>query len=375
MKKSQKTMMEHSEVKIKLLETYLKKYLQILSLSPYTDDIYLYDLFSGEGIYENGGKGSPIIFLETIKNTYFINKGKNIGKFNCHFNDLDKNKIEKLKNIVEREKLHYSSIGELNFTTEDYNDILKSVVNEVNQFKNEKAFVFIDPYGYKDIRIKDISQLLKSNKSEVLLFLPTQFMFRFEKKGSPVCLLEFINEIVPIDEWPKSETGIDFIEKLTEAFRNLLPNYFIDSFIITRELNQFFCLFFFTSHIYGFDRMLESKWELDEQEGRGWQINSENNLFSLLEDKANTHKFESKLKDFLKVDRTNGDIYKFTLKHGHLVTHANDILKKFQNEVGLIVNSKDGSRPRKSAFYIGWENYKKNPDKIKIKIESCQNQV
>lgn len=76
MKASQQTMMEHSEVKIRLLETYLKKYLQILSLSPFTSDIYLYDLFSGEGIYENGGKGSPIIFLETIKNTYFAHETK-----------------------------------------------------------------------------------------------------------------------------------------------------------------------------------------------------------------------------------------------------------------------------------------------------------
>ena len=256
MKASQQTMMEHSEVKIRLLETYLKKYLQILSLSPFTSDIYLYDLFSGEGIYENGGKGSPIIFLETIKNTYFAHRNKGIGKFNCLFNDFNRNKIEKLKTIVQEKKLHYSDIGELNYSIEDYNDILKSVVNEINQFKNEKAFVFIDPYGYKDIRLKDISQLLKSNKSEVLLFLPTQFMFRFEKKGAPECLLEFINEIVPFDDWPKSETGIDFIEKLTEAFRNSLPNYFVDSFIITRELNQFFCLFFFTSHIYGFDRIV-----------------------------------------------------------------------------------------------------------------------
>lgn len=366
MKLSQQTMMEHSEVKIRLLETYLKKYLQILSLSPFTSDIYLYDLFSGEGIYENGGKGSPIIFLETIKNTYFAHRNKSIGKFNCLFNDFNRNKIEKLETIVQEKKLHYSDIGELNYSIEDYNDVLKSVVNEINQFKNEKAFVFIDPYGYKDIRLKDISQLLKSNKSEVLLFLPTQFMFRFEKKGAPECLLEFINEIVPFDEWPKSETGIDFIEKLTEAFRNSLPNYFVDSFIITRELNQFFCLFFFTSHIYGFDRMLESKWELDEQEGRGWQINSENNLFSILENKADTHKFENKLKKFLEHERTNGDIYMFTLKNGHLVTHATEILRKLQDV--LDINTFDGSKPRKNAFYISWENYKNNPSKIKIKI-------
>ena len=60
-KESQKTMFEHSEVKVKLLETYLKRYFNILNNAQFVGDIHYFDLFSAEGIYENGGKGSPII--------------------------------------------------------------------------------------------------------------------------------------------------------------------------------------------------------------------------------------------------------------------------------------------------------------------------
>lgn len=274
--------MQHSEVKIRLLRLYLERYLNILTQSKHFGDIHLYDLFCGEGIYEGEGKGSPIVILETIKNIFYANKSNgNSDKFNCMFNDIEKWKIEKLqKEIIDR-KLHYSEIGSLRFSQKDYRELVPSIAQEINGLTKQKAFVFIDPYGYKDIKVADIKSLLKSNRSEVLLFLPTQFMFRFEEKGTPECLLEFINELMPAEQFPVSETGVDFIENLTEAFRNTMgKGYFVDSFIITRDKNQFFCLFFFTSHIYGFDRMLDAKWKIDEEEGRGWNSQTENSLFS-----------------------------------------------------------------------------------------------
>ena len=70
MRESQKIMMQHSEVKIQLLRLYLERYLNILTQSKSCGDIYLYDLFCGEGIYESDSKGSPIVILETIKNVF-----------------------------------------------------------------------------------------------------------------------------------------------------------------------------------------------------------------------------------------------------------------------------------------------------------------
>ena len=372
MKESQKVMMQHSEVKIKLLRLYLEKYLNILSQSKYCDDIHLYDMFCGEGIYNVDSKGSPIVILETIKNIFYANKavGNLIGKFNCLFNDREKWKIEKLQNEISKRKLHYSEIGKLEFSEKDYRNLLPEIVSEINKLKKQKAFVFIDPYGYKDIKASDIKAILQSNKSEVLLFLPTQFMFRFETKGTPECLVEFIDELIPIDQWPVSETGVDFIENLTEGFRKYFgKDYFVDSFIITRDKNQFFCLFFFTSHIYGFDKMLDAKWEIDKEDGRGWSLNSENSLFSHLDKKANTDKFEHKLIDYLKTERTNGELYEFRVHNGHLATQTNEILTKFQNEGKLAVVKADGTPARKSSFYLCYKNFKDDPNKIKIKIK------
>lgn len=371
MKEAQLTMMEHSAVKIELLRRYLERYLNILTQSSYIDGIHVYDLFCGEGIYEDGGKGSPIAILETIKNIHFAGhgSGKKRGKFNCLFNDIDPGKLDKLQCEIRRLHLHYPLMGQLLFKSEDYRNLLPKVVREINDYSNQKAFVFIDPYGYRDIRMSDIADLLHSKKSEVLLFLPTHFMFRFESKGTPESLVQFINDLMPVEQWPKSDTGIDFIENLTEAFRAFLGSrFFVDSFIISRNRNQFFCLFFFTSHIYGFDRMLDVKWQIDEEDGRGWRYDSRDSLFHQVTAKANTSKFESILLDFLKTERTNADLYEFRLHNGHLASHANDILRKLQIDEKLISLNSDGTLARKSAFYLDYKNYRDNPNKITVRL-------
>ncbi len=372
MKESQQIMMPHSEVKIRLLKLYLERYLNVLTQSKYFGDINLYDLFCGEGIYEGEGKGSPIVILETIKEIFYANKssGNSTDKFHCLFNDIEKWKVEKLQNEISKRNLHYSEIGKLRFSQKDYKTLVPEVAQEIAGLKKQKAFIFIDPYGYKEIKATDIKTLLQSNKSEVLLFLPTQFMFRFETKGTPECLIDFIAELMPIEKWPVSETGIDFIENLTDAFREYLgKDYFVDSFIITRDKNQFFCLFFFTSHIYGFDRMLDAKWKIDEEDGRGWDYNIENSLFSSVQKTANTEKFEKKLIEFLKEERTNGELYEFRVHNAHLANHANEILIKFQKGGKLISLKQDGTPARNSSFYLSYKDYRDQPKKIKIRLK------
>src|SRR5690606_32371005 len=218
------------------------------------------------------------------------------------FNDKDPKMIEALEVNVAHSKLHYSQMGTIDYERKDYKDLCPVVVSMLKGLpKKEKAFVFIDPYGYKDVRFSEIRDLLANKNSEVLLFLPTHFMFRFNEKGTPESLYQFIEDIVPRDHWPKSETGLEFVENLKLAFQSKLgESFFVDTFLISRDKNQFFCLFFFTSHIYGFDRMVDAKWEIDEEDGRGWKYKAEvDNLFSQASKGPNTSKFEQNLRKYL----------------------------------------------------------------------------
>lgn len=369
MKDSQKYLFEHSEVKVKLLSLYMERYLNILLLAKYINKVILFDLFCGEGIYEDGGKGSPIILLEAINN--LPNDKMLQNEFDIYLNDIKPYKINNLKYEINERGLKSDKINMLVFSTNDYQKMLPFVVSKFFGFKKTRGFVFIDPYGYKEIRFSHIRELLKPGTTEVLLFLPTQFMFRFEDKGTPQSLIDFISELIPKTEWPKSNTGIEFIERLKEAFKvRLGSDKFVDTFIITRDKNQFFCLFFFTSHIYGFDRMLDAKWQIDDEEGRGWKYNDGQDLFSEIQRSPNTYKLEKSLREFLKNNnRTNAEVYEFTLHQGFLPQHTVELLKNFQNSGILELKAKDGMKNKKGAFYINYPNYNKNPDRINLTIK------
>lgn len=377
MRDSQINPYDHSDIKVQLLKIYLEKYINILSLAQGVKEVEVYDLFCGEGIYENGKEGSPVIILKLIKDIFYRNKvrASSVVKYNCHFNDISKNKIDKLRRYIQLKKIHYPEIGTLNFHSEDYQNI-KTKVSSKN-IPGCKSFVFIDPYGYKEISIEDIKQMLSNRHTEVLLFLPTQFMYRFEKDATPNSLYKFLTEVLTEEELGKSISGIDFINKLRDGFGNILKDkHYVDSFIITRDVNQYFALFFFTSHLYGFEKFLEAKWDIDESEGRGWSSSfSKVDLFSKLEVQANTDKFEENIVQYIHEKRSNIEIHKFTIENRHLIKHTVQILKNLQNTNKLEVLLMNGNNARKGSFYIGWNEAKSKVNKCFIKIKLWHNPV
>ena len=127
-------MFEHSEVKVKLLQTYLKRYFNILNNSKFIGDIYYFDLFSAEGIYENGGKGSPIIVLESIKNAYYTSKHKNgnSGKFHSLFKSTHINRKPTHRDFI------YLMLQKRNpsFILANLNFLIQNITNSIFQSSN-----------------------------------------------------------------------------------------------------------------------------------------------------------------------------------------------------------------------------------------------
>jgi len=363
---------DHSAAKVQLLGGYLKRYLNIISNDGYTDIIHMHDLFCGRGIYEDGGEGSPIVTLRNIKETYYSQIAKSPRKkpkINCHFNDIKQDVIDKLRTAINEKSLHYPEIGNLFLTTNDYNEEVERLKDVFKKFQNEKAFVFIDPYGYKEVKANDIKDLLDcKNKSEVLLWLPIQFMYRFSDAGTPEVLKNFITQL-DVQDKVKSATHVwEFIALLKDGFQKYLgSNFFVDRFTLKKEENTVFCLYFFTSHIRGFEKMLEAKWEIDMEQGRGWQYNASGpNLFSSLK----TNELADKIKAALKIDkRTNGQVYEFCLRLGYLPKHVNEIFKDWQNSGIIDVVLNNGRTARKGAFYISYENFKKEASKVTFQLK------
>lgn len=378
-KESQVDHYEHSAVKVRLLKEYLQAYLSAISHSPYFDAIHVYDLFCGEGIYPNGGKGSPIIILDTIEEIKGGSTNTNLHATRFHFtiNDIDENSLCKVKAYLESNSEKTEWLSSIAVHNRNYRDFIPELSNKFRSLRREKAFVFIDPYGYSDIYVSDIKDLLAGNNSEVLLFLPTQFMYRFDNDAAPDSLIRFVGELDPNAEWTSSNTGLEYIDKVKNGFRKSLNgDYFVDTFVIAKAKNEFFCLFFFTAHIFGFEKMLEAKWSIDNEEGRGWRPENyvknsgQIDLFAETKEEPVTYNLEKKLSNFLSEWRTNKELYHFILEAGFLPRHATPLIKDWaaRNKVE-VENLEQPGLPVKK-YFIDYTNYKPAvAAKVRIKLK------
>lgn len=360
-------LLSHSEAKVKLLGDYLYKYLSIIANDKYTNYIRLFDLFCGQGKYENEGDGSPLVILRKL-NEFYQSENNKMPTIDCYFNDFSIDKIEILKSAISNDNCYENSLGKTRFFSDDYLEIIETLPSQLPKLKGEKSFLFIDPYGYREIKASHIKSLMQHKNAEILLWLPTQHMYRFSENGTPESLHAFIEELTLYNEWKPTDNVWKFINQIKNGFRDHLGDeFYVDTFTIQKDPQTVFCLFFFTSHIKGYEKMLETKWNIDTEYGKGWEY-SGNTPGLFFEHKTN--KLEEKLKDFLRTEaKTNGQVYEFTLKEEYLPKHTNEIFKDWQNNGMISVITKDGIDARKKSFYVNYENYFNQPDRVKIKLK------
>jgi hypothetical protein len=119
---------------------------------------------------------------------------------------------------------------------------------------------------------------------------------------------------------------------MKDGFRRYLSQQkiFVGTFTLERDKQNVYCLFFFTSHIIGFQKMLETKWKMDTAQGRGFTLEKTLPLFNGVQGSN----YPQKLMDFIcnSQYRTNEDIYNFGLLNGYLPKHTNQILRQWKKE-------------------------------------------
>lgn len=336
-KKSTKHILRpHSKAKVGLYVKYLAVYLNVLHRVSFVKKIFLFDLFAGEGIYEDGEKGSPIQTVETVKNHYFFNK-KSCKDIDIVFNDVGNSDIEPNKKKIERVEEFVSKIFKpqnvhIYYEEKDYNNLLPKLLHKLNSFdESKRALLFIDPWGYKDIRPNEIKELLANGKTELILFLPISFMYRFAGKaindylGGAKALEKFLTELFG-GNLPDITNIIKFIISIKERFKEYLNMSYIDTFTLRPDKSNLFCLFFFTQNKKGFEKMIHAKWTIDKVRGKGFDEGASLGLF----DEIALSGYDIKLKDFIvkSEGRTNNEITDFGYLNGFLPNHSSEYFKE-----------------------------------------------
>ena len=379
------TMQIHSKAKVDFYKTYLERYVAILCQSQYIRHIRIYDVFCGMGIYDDGGKGSPVVAYDTIKGIYEAHSITNKTEIELVVNDKSEARIAKVKEYIDLNKHSYCNVRPYNL---EINQLLGVIVPEINNTPADtRNLVFIDPYGYKDIKKELLLELMKNGRTEVILFLPISHMQRFTNAAiqdedaiiqyEP--LREFVYSFFPDTNHPIRQNTVKAIEYINYVANALKfdNKFFATSYFIERDKANYFALFFMSSNIFGFEKILETKWKLDEEHGGGFRLPEKEQTIDMFADEfaletknENARRLKKILEEALKSPKTNNDIYELVVRNEFLPKHANEVLKDLQNTNPKfsVIDILTGKKARKSAFYLTYKNYSSEPV-VKMQIE------
>jgi three-Cys-motif partner protein len=295
------------------------------------------------------------------------NSGKPITPISLLVNDNDTQKLENVKS-----KIDFQDIADfhIEYHNKDANEMFDLVATRLSKFpKDNRNLIFIDPYGYSDIKKDKITSLLKNNYTEIVLFLPVMHMYRFiktafrhEKNPHFENLRNFILSFFNDPKKINTNSIFEFIRSLKEAF-SIDDTYFTCSHYIERGNGSYYALFFISSNIYGLEKMLETKWTLDPGKGKGFKQNENQMQLSMFDEEMEEYDILQSITTLENVVHqaikqkgilTNVELYELTIKNEFLPKHVNSALNKLieKKRIQKIGNSK--------GYGVNYSNYRNN---------------
>jgi len=364
---TRQTLAEHSTAKVEVFTYYLGVYLNILGKASVVRKVHVYDLMCGEGEYADGRQGSALAGPQRVLR-YFKEYPSETLNIRYVLNDAGMSDVEKGHRKIDRVRERVQAIpfalapNGLERITIQYfalpcAEAMARVIDRVQQLPpfQEKALLFIDPWGYKDISIEDLRAALAGGHSEVLLFLPAEMMFRFATKAyhedfeGGKALQQWLKELFP-EALPRFANVHDFINQFRHRLKARLQISYSSRFTLETTKHNTYSLFYFTSSRKGLQAMLETQWNQDPAAGSGHRVEQTFTLFK----PGELTNYSARVEAYLAAadSRTNEDLLEFGLVEDFLPKHTADVLRVLATTGRLKIWAPDGQPIRKGAFYL-----------------------
>jgi three-Cys-motif partner protein len=190
-------MKDHTRAKHRILEEYLKGWFPILS--KFKRILYL-DGFAGSGEYDDGSVGSPIIALR-VANDHILKLEADINFFFIENHTKRCNYLEsKLDQLYQKTKDGKYAKLRPNFTVQviegEFNATMNNLLSGI-QTNLIPTMAFIDPFGYSDLNLDVLSNILRFDQCELLITYMVGFLDRFVFEGGHI---ESIKKLLDLDD-------------------------------------------------------------------------------------------------------------------------------------------------------------------------------
>jgi len=264
----------HTIAKIEILENYLERWFAILGRSARGSDLLYVDGFAGPGRYMNYPTGSPIAALRaSTKARSAMGASWAAGDIHCAFVESDLKRFEHLRDHLDA----FSSFERLiiHLFHDTFVNGLSSLKTQLPYFfsTSRPVMAFIDPFGATGAPYSIVSDILSSERSEVLINFDTDAVVRIFEAGTSSGHERVLRDIYGDDSWTELE---QYRGSFTELCRLAVAIYkrrlrsitgikYVFAFEMRDRANTLeYHLIFASQHPKGLEKMKEAMKELDQ---------------------------------------------------------------------------------------------------------------
>ncbi len=344
-------------VKILIYQQYLKSYLPKVLMQ--YGKCFIADLFCGPG-KSGASDGSPLVLLNVARNIManpILRRKWQNPEVTIVFSDSDKSHTDNLGRILKQNDypMGIKIVGPL---CEDFNSILVKIGEAFKRIMAPK-FVFLDPFTYSDVKIKDVKTLIDTPAAEVLLFLPTFHSYRFVKCADDVGALRLFLENFTDRGCANYRDISDFNESIRRKLRSDFGLKYVRAVGLEDGARKN-ALFYLTKHITGMLLMNNLVWKYT-RDGVTVKAKRESDpaLFDLSTLSVNFQRIKDVFQEYIRVEKrlSNVEIIDFIAQNCFTTRYVNDILKEMKKQGLVDVEYKTSDKIQ--GFYVAdshWNN-------------------
>lgn len=350
---------EGTQIKLYILRKYLKEWLPVFisKRDKFWKDIYLYDMFAGEGKDSDGVNGSPLIILEEIMPYCNTITNENL-KLNVLFNEYDnkrfvalqQNITDKLTKCINSESCPSAKSCILNVSVknQEFKNLFLEKFPQIKKTDKLPRFMFLDQFGIKQITENIFKQLTGLKRTDFIFFISSSFANRFAEQPEFKTYLNLSRQSFDTSK-PYHCHRVVF-----DYYKQLIPReteYYLAPFSIKKG-NNIYGLIFGTNHLLGIEKFLNICWNINKNTGdANYDIDNEKInpdepfLFPGLDVSNKLQVFKNELRNKIINDEItlNTQVYKHAFEMGCLPKHANEVLRELRKHKTISKNFRTAS--------------------------------
>lgn len=255
-------MKRHTLAKHRILRLYLEHWFPILNSRG--DGLAYIDGFAGQGTYDGGEPGSPIIALQTA-NAY---SGKSGFYAHFWFIESDPTHAESLRGEVSRIELR-DGIRVEGILESKFEEGFPAIIGRLrDEFGMPPTFALVDPSGFSGVKMKTLATFLHMPRCELMFTLMDGFLTRFSALPEDA-RKKTLNDLFGTDEWEgaKDHSGSRKTKFLLDLYVKQLKAHgvrYIQTFEMCNKHDQtVYHLVFATNKNLGIEKMKEAMVKVD----------------------------------------------------------------------------------------------------------------